>query len=870
MVAIHPGDGQQGDGLPGEAIWRLLTGVAHDSWEAICKHSPHLDVELKPRAGGGNNNRGGNNDNNNSNNNNNNDYGNHGGNGKDTRSSTAKTTPTTTTTPAKAASTPATTPTTAAAEKTTPAAETTPATTPAETTADAKATAAAASTPAASNDSDNNGNSQATAAAGGSDSSDNNNNSSNDSGNNGDDGSSGSQASQGSGNGNDVAASAGQASPSGSSNSNNDNNNDSGAQASQAGDAAVTDAPAAMATAGSGDKDGYSVYINANGQTTTVQDRPTQTTAGGALGAAATTGSTSSGSSSSGSSSSTNGTTSSTGSSNHVGVIAGVVVALALLLIAAALVYRFRRSKFLRPIFGRGSSGGVGSTDNANNSAQRLNSRNSVRSLLTPLDGPPTGGSGASGNVMAEKAVMGGVVGGTAAAAAIYNEKQPTVPFVAMAAADEHDRNDRNNHSNHSNHIDSYTAANLPPPAYPGAAAVDSPHSASASSSSVDSTSTPPPAGGRARSASRSSYSTFPSTGRPGTHRHNNTNSSGFVPNLQPVPTAPFASRRTASNGNIPAGSLPTPPPTAVSSSRDKAVVVSQPRVAVAVHVHSAPEISEMKEVNYAGNNKKPAPLNLSRPPPGRNLATSSSAGTLVPPPMAATARQRSSMESGREGVDNDGDAAAAQHRSSYGSIGGSSITSSVLMSPALLQWPVPPQTPPLSFRDGGRGSPDDDSQATFPAGPPVPSALGGGGGGQGARRPLTTASSNSSTTLGRGPMPTRAPLNGPSSRSLLQTSAARRPSLGGPVPDPGSPAGYGHISQQQPYSPQHSQQYHQQQYPTQKGAPLGYMQPQTSALTVHTDGQATSVRIPISRYQSPVSPSSQSPHSPYGGQGYY
>ncbi|CAK7235562.1 hypothetical protein SEUCBS140593_009324 [Sporothrix eucalyptigena] len=836
MVAIHPGEGQPGDGLPGgEAIWRLLTGVAHDSWEAICKHSPHAahtseaevgDAELKPRAGGGgsggnNNGRGSNNyDNGNDNNNNGGDNGKNGGNGnnKDTTSSTANTTPAKTTTPEKAASTPTTTPTTTS-PKSTPAAST-PAATSAETTTSPKTTPAIESTPTANNDNDN---TSQTTAAGDSGSSNNNNN----------DDSSGNQASQDSGSGNDVAATGGQVAATGSS------NNDDGSNASQPGGGAATDAPAASSTGSNGSNNkngGNSVYVNTLGQTTTVHEKPTATTAGGALGAVATTGSTAAGSSSS----DNNDTTASSGSSggSHAGVIAGVVVALVALLIIAALLYRFRRSKFLKPVFGRGSN--AGGKDITHNGVQRTSSRGSVRSLLTPIDVPPTSNGGAA---MAEKTAMGGA--GTAAIAAVsqtsgvYNEKQPTLPVVPMmAGGGDHSRMDSPT---------KYTAANLPPPTYPTAVA-RSPRSASSSIDTGDTTFAGP--GGRARSASRSSYSTFPSTARAATHRHNSSNS---VPRLQSVPTPPFANRRGGSNGNIPTGSLPTPPPTAVQpkdasfqGGPQQARAQNVPRI---VANNSAPEL-----------NDRPAPLALSRPPPGRTLAAPASSGALAPPPMAANARQRqsgSSIGSGN-GPQGEGDYkdmdAAAQNRSSYGSVGGSSITSSVLMSPSMLAWPVPPQTPPLSLRDGGGGSgPDDDSQAgSFPSATMALYMVPGG-----SHRPLTTASSMSSTTLGRGPMPTRAPLNGPSSRNLLQTSAGRRPSLGGP----GDPVGYGHISQQQQYQQQPQRGYHQQQYPAQKRAPLGYTQPQASALTVHTDGQATSVRIPISRYQS--APSPHSPNSP-------
>lgn len=898
MVAIQQ-DGQPAVDNPtgGEAIWRLLTGVAHDSWDAICKHSPvHSsehetdtttaeadDAELKRRVGGGggNNNRRGNNNNNGNHGNN----GNNGNNNNDkTTSSTeapAQTTPATSTTPVKEASTPAgakTTSTTPEAEKSTPAAAADPTTK--ATSKEAAASPAATSTPAADNDK---GEPTTTA----------NNNDGNDS--------SGNQTSQDAGAGNNAAATA---APSGSSNNdsnnNNGNNSNAGAAASQTGAtptaSAAADAPGATNT---GSSNVNSVYVEPNGQTTTVHEQATPTSSGGgrALGAAATSDAASPTGSSASSSTGTGST--STGGGSHAGVIAGVVVALALLLIAAALLYRFRRSKALRPLFaacGGNRNGGKGKNGvggGKQGGAQRLNSRGSVRSLLTPIDALPSAslpsaGLSGGGPAMSEK-MSPTHTGG------VFNEKLYVMAMAAGAGAG-------------AAAAGVHSMSNLPAPAYPPATAARQPPRSASASSSLDSSDMTPstassgtvpgsvPAGsavlaGRARSASRSSYSTFPATGRTNTaYGHNNSNSSvNSVPRLQPVPTQPFAARRGGSggravgqagninvNGHNLAGSLPTPPPTAVQPKEQQHYSQQQQRQP------SLPRLAVATADGIPFNGQPSSQRSPMSRTPTQPLASPSA---LAPPPLSATGRQRQQRQpagSGGVGPAADeihemdastdaGDGSTAQNRSSYGSVGGSSITSSVLMSPGLLQWPVPPQTPPISVRDGGL--PEDmmgqgqmlsymvPGQQSAPVGHPVSANA--------VRRPLTTSSSGS-TTIGRGSMPTRAPLNGPATRSLLQTPVGRRPSLVGGGGHGSAPSGYGHISQQQqqkqsylPQTHQYSQQrpqqqnpqYQQQQYPQQQRAPMGYMPPQASALTVHTDGQATSVRIPISRYQSPQSP---------------
>ncbi|CAK7264614.1 hypothetical protein SEPCBS57363_001164 [Sporothrix epigloea] len=796
MVAIHPynghpSDGHQGDGLPSEAVWQLLAGMAHDSWEAIC-NSAHVDVELKVRAAGGTS--------------------------DGAISSVAKPTPATTSMPVKAASTIAATPTVMPVVSA-PTAESTPVATPAKpTTTEAQFTpSAAASTPA-----------HASAAAGGGGQTGNNN------------GSPAGQSSQGSGNGNDTAAPAGQVLPSSSNGTNGNNNDIGGPQASQPVGAPATEAPAPTTT-GSSDPNSPPVYVNAPGQTTPVQEVPTPTASGDVLVTASSAG-LPSGSivpSLSSSSPSKNGATHSSSGSSHVGAIAGVVVVLVVLLAAAAVLYRFRRAKAVRQIFGRGgnSTSNTGSKRNGN---ERLRGQSVERSSWTPFESSRAGCS--QMHSMANNAVSRDNV--SAAIFATYDEKQSQsaaslAPSTTAAANACHDSNDR--HSR----IDTYKNANLPPPAYPlpaypppayplpaypAASATSSPRPTSVSSSvgTDDSDSLVGAPHGRARSASRGSYSTFPTAGRPAMHRHN---SSTSVPHLQPAPALSSTKREDAST---------------VSN------LSSQPRVAVTVQLHSAPQVKELSAVNYY--TAKTKPVTTPRTQPAREMTPSFSpleADVLVPPPTVKTQRQRGGTESEREDVNSSRDKTTfAQSRASYGSIGGCSVASSMLMSPTLLRWPVPPQTPVTAHGDEGKEAPDLESKASIRASPVASSSMASNGNGAG--------SAHSPTVAGRGQPQTSAQLNKPSPRNQQHTTFGRQPGPDGVVVRGGS-AGYSHIGQQQqqrsarqPYNQIPPQQYHHQQYSTQKGASFGYMQPNAPALTVHTGGQDTSVHIHIAQYQAP------------------
>ncbi|CAK7266519.1 hypothetical protein SEPCBS119000_002069 [Sporothrix epigloea] len=761
MVAIHPfaglpAAGHQDDALPSEAVWQLLAGVAHNSWEAIF-HSSHADVELKPRAAGGISNG--------------------------AVPSASMPAPATTGNPALATSTVATTPTIVSVAST-PAAKTTQAAaTAAPTTAEAQVTPpAAASAPAA-----NNGNSigQATAAAGGPNS-----------------GAPAGQSSQPSGYGNDAAAPAGQVLPS-SSNGNDGNNDNSGAQASQPIGVPATAAPATAAT-GLANPNSPPAGIDAPGQTAATQAQPTTTASGGVLLTASSTGPLPSGTLSatpSSSSSDKNDTASSSSGSSHTGAIAGVVVVLVILLVAVALLYRFRRAHFVRKIFHRGSvgKGSTGSTRHGNN---RLRGQSAERSSWTPFEGSRTGVSQMQS--MAKTAAMRH--NGSSATFAAHDEKQsPSVTPMAsstnVAAHAYHDHNDR--HSR----IDTYRNANLPPPAYPLPAypppsyplppypAADpafSPRPASTSSSVAtdDSDSLVGAPHGRARSASRGNYSAFPSAGRPGTHRHD---SSTSIPRLQPAPAPSSAGRKDV---------------TIISD------VPSQSTVAVTVQLHSAPQVQELSAVNhYTGASAMSASF-------------STEPGVEVPPPTVKAIRQRDGTRSECQDV--------VHSRASFGSIGGSSVASSMLMSPTLLQWPVPPQTPTTSSGDAGSSSSATESQTSSVAGPLSSSANSSEGRGAGnVRRPPTAR---------RGQSQTRAPLAGAAHNHVSQQQQQQK-------------------SARQPYGQNTPQQYHQQPYLVQQNAPFGHVQPNTPSLTVRTNGQDTSVQIHIAQYHGSSHPDGSQSH---------
>ncbi|CAK7562692.1 MAG: hypothetical protein SEPTF4163_000542 [Sporothrix epigloea] len=800
MVAIHPYKGHPSDGLPSEAMWQLLADMAHDSWEAICS-SAHVDAELKVRAAGGTS--------------------------DGAVSSVAKPTPATTSMPAKAASTIAATPTVIPVVSA-PTAESTPVATPAKpTTTEAQFTPpAVASTPA-----------QASAAAGGGGQTGNSN------------GLPAGQSSQGSGNGNDTAAPAGQVLPS-SSNGTNDNNNDiGGAQANQPVVAPATQAPAPTAT-GSGGPNSPSIYVNAPGQTTPVQEVPTPTASGDVLITASSAGlpTSSVAPSSSSSSSGKNGASRSSSGSSHVGAIAGVVVVLVVLLAAAAMLYRFRRAKAVRQIFGRDSNS-TGSTGSKRNGNERLRGQSAERSSWTPFENSRAGSS--QMHSMANNAASRD--NASATIFATYDEKQSQSaaslsPSTTAAANAYHDSNDR--HSR----IDTYKNTNLPPPAYPlpaypppayplpaypAAGAASSPRPASVSSSvgTDDSDSLVGVSHSRARSASRGSYSTFPTPGRPAMHRHN---SGASVPHLQPAP-APSSAKRE----DVPiASKLP-----------------SQPRVAVTVQLHSAPQVQELSAVNYY--TAKTKPVTVPRTQPAREMAPSFSpleAGVHVPPSTVKTQRQRGGIESEREDVDSSRDTTTfARSRASSGSIGGCSVASSMLMSPTLLQWPVPPQTSVTAPGDEGKEAPVSETKASTRASPVASSSIASQGNG--------ADSAHNKSTAGRGRPQTNAPLNGPSPRNQQHTTSGRQPGPNSVVVRGGS-AGYSHTGQQQqqrsarqPYNQGTPQQYHHQQYSTQEGASYGYMQPNAPALTVHTGGQDTSVHIHIAQYQAPPSSNGTQDH---------
>ncbi|EPE06904.1 hypothetical protein F503_03331 [Ophiostoma piceae UAMH 11346] len=602
---------------------------------------------------------------------------------------------------------------------------------------------------------------------------------------------------------------------------------------------------AATQTAGSGPD---TTYVNTNGQTTTRRAAATTAGATSAIGATAVTGSpsaTSSATSSSSGSSST-GTT----ATSNTGLIAGVVVGAIVILVLAFLIYWFRNSKYIRALCcccgvgggrkNKNSSSGGGVSDDKDTHARHMADSNarlvggaSANSLLTPISSSAP--ASALGMGMGRDSKRG------------YNDVSEKMSFYGSDA------------KRHGSHVASYDdekrgiaytpvateAHDLQPP--PSVATASVPHSptspitptsavSSTSSTTASSSSTPRPAP-RRRSPS---YSTFPSA----TRSHNYSNSITLAQ----------------------AASLPTPPPSAIQKDRQssqssqsaQSVQSAQsaqahqkknsvPRVAVEAPNH-AMSFPFNDQPQQRTSRHAPSPLALSTSPEG-----------LVPPPRNSTTRQRLPIAGADENdVDDAVSLAPTFNRSSYSeSVGGESISSSVLMSPqgsgplfdrvAIVPSHVPTVVPANVL--------------------PVP------------RRPLTTVSSVSSNPMAqaqnqghavppmpsRGSMPTRASLSGPSSRGLMQMQAARRPSVASSgsgsislavsVPTPPRP--------QYPYSqsPRGSPQaplrgpatYQQQQYPhPQRLPPTGYVPPHASAVTVHHTGQATSVRVPIARNPNP------------------
>ncbi len=778
MVAIHVVDGQTG-----ETLLRLLADAAHSSWDAICKHAPQSvessNAELRPRAGfggggfggfgggggggfGGNNGnrrgndgddggRGGGNDNGN---------GNGNGNGNSQTSTTAApvtTTPalTPTTTPPAAPTTttpppvPPTTTTAAAppVESTTPPPADTTTTTPAPPPADTN-TGAPATTPTTP---------PAPPPA-----------------------SSAPPPAQTDGTGDTSASTPTTQSP--------PPPPPPPTEATTPAAPNTTVAPPTAAT--------VSVDLQTGRTTTIMAAAHGPTTA--AAGTTAMRGSSSSSYTASvgPSSASTLLSSSNTGSnntthstqygSNHAGVIAGVVVGFLALAVLGFLLFRFHRSRFLRPFFACCGVAAAGRQPESDN-------RPGQEGCL------PLGSDGGSVDHMET---------GAGAVAGSMREK-PAPPTTA--------------HSGVSGPPPTYAAATAPssstPVGIPGmtaAAPVSSMPARRAATQLAQEQAIPHAQKPTPRPLPRLALDAVPTLAD---------NDEPLVRPLSPSPLSPDAL---------------APPPLALTRR----------------HNNGDGSSNSSRSGSSSGSSRRSGIIDK----PSTSAAHGAHTGAYASPSTNATGDGR------HDDDDFDLSSDPTPRRSSFGgsSISGTSIASSILLSPSMLEWPQPPlpATPPTTGggayasstgRSGhaaqtsygsntlghrhGMSSEDYNGNRTALSSPSRLPVLAGGGG------------------LAR--EPTRSPLGSAASRSLMQQNpVGRRPSLvgGGIIGGErrAGTAGVDHASQQlwsalsapPPAPPQPQQQQHSNMSP-------GYMsRPQSSAATVQRDGHATSVRIPISRYQ--------------------